>query len=106
MACSDPICIAHIHVVMKSFLSCYYNVIFCFMKHYFTSHSCFESVGMTPLHSAAMNGSTDVLNILCNTHGCDINAKVMCANLVLVCLLCVKRVLINFMHMYTLYQYT
>ena len=84
MACSDPVCIADIHVVIKSFLSCYYNINFCFTKHYCTSHSGFESVGWTPLHHAAAKGSTDVLNILYATPGCNINVKVMCANLILV----------------------
>ena len=77
---------------IKSFLSCYYIIIFHFTKHYCTPHSHFEYVGLTPLHFAAAKGSTDVLHVLYNVPGCDINVKVIYANLVLVSLLGVKKV--------------
>ena len=52
----------------------------------------FLRIGFTPLHRAAEFGSTGVLNALLNVTGCDMNMKVMYANLVLVSLLGVNKV--------------
>ena len=51
---------------------------------YCTSHFRFECLGVTPLHVAAEEGSADVLDILCDVPSCDVNLKVMIANLFLV----------------------
>ena len=96
MACSTDI-----HVVIKSFLSSYYKFFFV-LPSMIVLH-ILESVGWTPLHSAAASGSTDVLNILIATPGCDINVEVMYANLVLVSLLGVKKLFDQF-HAQVLHQ--
>ena len=68
------------------------TTLFCILHCiYSTSHFCFECVGNAPLHYAAKNGDTDLLNSICETPGCDVNVKVLYAYLVLVFVLGVKK---------------
>ena len=97
---SDPFCNAD-KVIKHSLLviATLFFILLC------TSHFVLK-LGYTPLHDAAENGSTDVLNALLTAPGCDINLKVMCAYLVLVSLLLFKIMCFDQFHVHVLYQYT
>ena len=71
-----------LHVYSNGIFGCFlwHNILYHLQCICYILHFRCKCVGQTPLHSAAGHGSVDVLNILLNLPGCDINLKVMSAH--------------------------